>query len=236
VSQSKTLLFDLPSNPSVPVKGGGAGYPVHRIFCVGRNYAAHAAEMGHEVDRQTPFYFTKAASTIVPSGEHVPYPPGTGNYHYEMEFVVAVGRPAFKVSVEEAMDAVFGYASGLDMTRRDLQLVAREKGRPWDLGKDFEQSAVIGEITKAEEFGAIADQPITLDVDGEIKQEARLSDLIWSVPELISHLSHFYHLQPGDLIYTGTPAGVGPVEAGAKLTGSIEGLTPVHLTVSEAEA
>lgn len=236
MSQSQALLFDIPPSPTLSVSGLEACFPVHRIFCVGRNYAAHAAEMGHEVDREAPFYFTKSTRAIVLSGATIPYPPGTSNFHHEMEFVVALGKPAFQVSEEDAMDAVFGYACGLDMTRRDLQQMAREKGRPWDLGKNFEQSAVIGEITPKGAFGEIAGQEILLDIDGEIKQRASLSDLIWSVPQLISHLSHFYHIQPGDLLYTGTPAGVGPVTAGAKLTGRIEGLTPIELTVSPATA
>jgi fumarylpyruvate hydrolase len=236
MNQPQKLLFDAPIPSIVPVKGSEAGYPVHRIFCVGRNYAAHAAEMGHEVDRETPFYFTKSPSTIVQNGMTIPYPPGTENYHFEMELVVAIGAPAFKVAVEDAMKCVFGYATGLDMTRRDLQLTAREKGRPWSLGKDFEQSAVISEISRVDEFGSIENQRIDLQVDGEIRQEARLSDLVWKVPELISHLSGYYHLQPGDLMYTGTPAGVGAVGPGAELFGTIEGLAPVCLSLSEAEA
>ncbi|MDQ0317294.1 fumarylacetoacetate hydrolase family protein [Amorphus orientalis] len=229
------MLFDIPTTPAVAVKGEQAAYPVHRVFCVGRNYAAHAAEMGHEVDREAPFYFTKAASTIVHSGATIPYPPGTENYHYEMEFVVAIGKPVFKADLAEAASAVYGYACGLDMTRRDLQLVAREKGRPWDLGKDVEQSAVISDITKAAEFGEIAKQRIWLSVNGETKQEATLDDLIWKVPELVSHLSRYYHLIPGDLIYTGTPAGVGAVKAGDKIEGGVDGLAPIALTITDPE-
>lgn len=228
-------LFASPAWPTVPVKGETAEYPVHRVFCVGRNYAAHAAEMGVEVDREAPFYFTKSALTILPTGQTYPYPPGTKNFHYEMEFVIAIGKPIFRISVDEALDAVYGYATGLDMTRRDLQLVAREKGRPWDLGKDIEGSSVISPITKASDFGAIGDQKIQLNVDGELRQDARLSDLIWSVAELVSDLSKFYHLAPGDVIYTGTPAGVGAVLPGAVLRGTIDGLDPVELTVGEPE-
>jgi fumarylpyruvate hydrolase len=228
-------LFVSPEVPTVPVKGEDAAYPVHRIFCVGRNYAEHAKEMGVEVDREAPFYFTKAASTLVSTGATIPYPPGTGNYHYEMEFVVAIGRPVFKAGLEEAAAAVYGHATGLDMTRRDLQLDARAKGRPWDLGKDFEQSAVIAEITKAGAFGEVGPQRISLQVNGEIRQDARLSDLVWSVAELVSHLSGFYHLAPGDLIYTGTPAGVGAVVPGDRILGEIEGLSPVELVIGEPE-
>lgn len=224
-------LFELPSTPLVPVKNEISQFPVHRIFCVGRNYVAHAAEMGHEVDRQTPFYFTKAASAIVQTGAKVAYPAGTNNYHFEMELVIAIGAPAYKVDVENASKAIYGYAAGLDMTRRDLQLVAREKGRPWDLGKAFEQSAIIAEITKAGDYAEIGNQKISLDVNGHVKQDALLSDLVWKIPELISHLSGFYHLLPGDLIYTGTPAGVGAVVEGDKITGEIEGLASVTLEI-----
>lgn len=235
MSTDATLLFSVPASPVVPVKGETAGYPVHRIFCVGRNYAAHAAEMGVEVDREAPFYFTKSPSAIVLSGATIPYPPGTENFHYEMEFVVAIGAPAFKASREEAAEAVYGYACGLDMTRRDLQLAARAKQRPWDLGKDVEQSAAIAEITRAAAFGAVGPQAIRLTVDGEVKQDATLDDLIWKVDELVSHLSGYYHLQPGDLIYTGTPAGVGPVTAGQTIAGTIDGLAPVNLTIGQPE-
>lgn len=229
-----TALFDLPPLPQVPVVGSDATYPVRRIFCVGRNYAAHAAEMGVEVDREAPFYFTKTPWAICHSGTSIPYPLETENYHYEMEFVVAIGKPAFRVAQADAMDVVFGYGCGLDMTRRDLQLAARAKQRPWDLGKDVESSAVIAALTPAAEF-TIGAQRIALSVNGETKQDATLADLIWSVPELIAHLSRFYHLQPGDLIYTGTPAGVGPVVAGDTIEGTIDGLAPVALSLTEAE-
>jgi fumarylpyruvate hydrolase len=217
----------------VPVRGERAGYPVRRVFCVGRNYAEHAKEMGVEVDREAPFYFTKSPLAIVPTGAVVPYPPGTANCHHEMELVVAIGAPAFRASVEEARGAVFGYAAGLDMTRRDLQIAERLKQRPWDLGKDFEQSAVIAPIARAAEF-AVGDQRITLSVNGATRQDARLSDLVWSVPELVSHLSRYYHLAPGDLIYTGTPAGVGAVVPGDTIRGTIDGLDPVELTIGPA--
>ncbi|WBU64190.1 fumarylacetoacetate hydrolase family protein [Paracoccus aerodenitrificans] len=228
-------LFPAPEWPTVPVKGATAELPVRRVFCVGRNYADHAAEMGVEVDREAPFYFTKSALTILPSGQSYPYPPGTENFHYEMEFVVAIGKPAFRISKEQALDVVYGYAAGLDMTRRDLQLAARAKQRPWDLGKDVEGSSVIAAITRAADFGEVADQKITLSVDGETRQDAELSDLVWSVAELVADLSKFYHLEPGDLIYTGTPAGVGAVTPGARIVGTVDGLDPVELTVGEAE-
>ncbi len=178
---------------------------------------------------------TKTPSAIALSGATTPYPPGTGNFHHEMELVVAIGGHAFRTSVDEAEKAVFGYACGLDMTRRDLQIAAREKQRSWDLGKDVEDSAVISEITPAAEFGAVGPQSISLSIGDERKQHAKLDDLIWSVAEIISHLSGYYHLRPGDLIYTGTPAGVGPVKAGDSITGEIDGLAPVILHIGEAE-
>jgi fumarylpyruvate hydrolase len=229
-------LFPIAPTPTVGVVGEAARYPVNRIFCVGRNYADHAKEMGGEVDREAPFYFLKQAGAIVASGATIPYPPGTSNFHYEMEFVVAIGAPAFGISVEKAMDAVYGYACGLDMTRRDLQLEGRAKQRPWDFGKDFEKSAPITEIVPKAAFGEIAAQRITLAVNGATKQDSTLAELVWSVPELVSHLSRYYHLMPGDLIYTGTPAGVGPVVAGDLVTGSIDGLPPITLTIGAAEA
>lgn len=229
------LLFEAPVIPTLAVNGEDKAYPVRRIFCVGRNYAAHAAEMGVEVDRQAPFYFTKSAFMLQPSGAVVPYPPGTENFHYEMELVLAIGKPVFKAGRDEAMAAIYGYAGGLDMTRRDLQLAERAKQRPWDLGKDVEKSAVVTPITKAADFGPVGSQRIHLEVNGETKQDATLGDLIWKVDEIVSHLSGFYHLAPGDLIMTGTPAGVGPVAAGDRITGGIDGLDDIALTVADPE-
>ena len=228
-------LFAVPAAPLVPVEGEAGTFPVRRIFCVGRNYAAHAAEMGNEVDREAPFYFTKSAHDICLSGATIPYPLETHDCHHEMEFVVAIGAPAFRIPEAEALTAVYGYACGIDLTRRDLQGAAKEKRRPWDLGKDFEHSAIIAPITPKATFGEIADQVIQLAVDGTVTQEARLSDMVWSVPEIIAHLSRFYHLQPGDLIYTGTPAGVGPVGPGNVLLGEVDGLAPLHLSIGAAE-
>jgi fumarylpyruvate hydrolase len=227
-------LFEPPQVNAIAVHGETAQFPVYRIFCVGRNYADHAKEMGVEVDREAPFYFTKTPSALAASGQTLPYPPGTKNFHYEMELVIAIGAPVFKVAKQNALAAVFGYACGLDMTRRDLQLEARAKQRPWDLGKDVEQSAVVSIITRANDF-QVADQKISLAVNGATKQDAKLSDLVWSVEELVSHLSHYYHLVPGDIIFTGTPAGVGPVVAGDKIEGTIAGLSPVTLTIGTAE-
>ena len=232
---SDDLLFDPPATPRIPVAGDDRAFPVRRIFCVGRNYAAHAAEMGNQVDREAPFYFTKSAHALCLTGGRIPYPPGTGDCHYEMEFVVAIGAPAFRVGKAEAMEAVMGYACGIDLTRRDLQAAAKDKRRPWDLGKDFENAALIAPITPVAEFGRIGDRRIMLEHDGAVVQDARLSDMVWSVPELIAHLSGFYHLAPGDLIYTGTPAGVGPIRPGSRLKGAVEGLIPVEVGIAPAE-
>jgi fumarylpyruvate hydrolase len=230
-----TTLFDLPAAASVPVLGAGARFPVRRIFCVGRNYAAHAREMGSEPDREAPFYFSKSSWAVCPSGATVPFPLGTANCHYEMELVVAIGAPAFRVAAADALSAVLGYACGFDMTRRDLQNAAKDQGRPWDFGKDFENAAVVAAITRAADFGALTDQSIRLTRNGAVMQDALLSDMIFSVPELIAYLSRFYHLQPGDLLYTGTPAGVGPISPGDKLVGTIDGLQPVELDIGPAE-
>lgn len=225
------LLFDIPATPSIAVKGDDAAFPIRRIFCVGRNYAEHAAEMGFEVDREAPFYFTKSKEAYLPSGSTVPYPLGTENLHHEMELVVALDKPVLRGSVEEAAEAVFAFGCGLDMTRRDLQLAYRAKQRPWSLGKDFENSAVLAPLTKAVDFGPLADQRIHLSVNGETRQDSTLDAMIWKVDEIISHLSNYYHLQPGDLIMTGTPAGVSAVVDGDVIEGHIDGLDPVLLSI-----
>lgn len=228
-------LFPLPEPLSIPVQGETAKYPVGRIFCVGRNYAAHAAEMGVEVDREAPFYFTKSSANAMLSGGSAPYPPGSENFHYEMELALAIGKPVFRATAKEARAAIYGYGCALDMTRRDLQIRERKKQRPWDLGKDLEQGAVFAPLTKAGDWGPVADQRIWLTLDDEIKQDATLAELIWSVEEIICHLSGFYHLRPGDLILTGTPAGVGPVLPNQQINGSITGLTPISLNLTEPE-
>jgi len=228
------FLFPPPPVPAVPVQGRDQSIAIRRIFCVGRNYEAHAKEMGVAVDREAPFYFTKAASHYVPSGSAIAYPLGTSNCHYELELVALIGAPAFRVSKEQALDCVFGYACGLDMTRRDLQLVAREQRRPWDLGKDFEESAVLADIVPAAEIGHPSKGRIELRVNGETKQDSDLSMLIHGVSEIVAHLSTFYHLQPGDLIYTGTPEGVGPIKVGDELAGSVAGVGTISLKIGEA--
>lgn len=217
---------------SLPVRGIEQRLPVHRLFFVGRNYHAHAVEMGRPVDKsvERAFYFTKAPSTLTPSGATVPYPPETKNYHFEMELVLAIGKAGFRIPQDKAHEHIYGYAAGLDMTRRDLQLIARDKGRPWDLGKDVEDSSVCSEIVPMP--GRVIDSgAIELSVNGEVKQKSDLGKLIWSVPEIIADLSLYYHLQPGDLIYTGTPEGVGAVVPGDRITGFVEGVGEVALTV-----
>jgi fumarylpyruvate hydrolase len=229
-------LFTPPAIQSLPIRGQTERFPINRIFCVGRNYHAHAVEMGKPVDKsaERPFYFTKSPQTLVQSGATVAYPPGTNNYHFEMELVLAVGKPGFRVSAENAHEVIYGYAAGLDMTRRDLQLVARDKGRPWDLGKDIEQGSVCSEIVPMPgvviESGAIA-----LEVNGATQQSSDVDKLIWNIREIIADLSLFYHLQPGDLIYTGTPEGVGAVVSGDRITGRVEGVAEVGLNVGPAE-
>ena len=229
-------LFPPPALPSLPVRGRSERFPVHRIFCVGRNYHAHAAEMGKPVDKSTerPFYFTKSPQSLVHSGATVPYPPETRHYHYEMELVLAVDKAGFRVCAENAHEIIFGYGAGLDMTRRDLQLLARHQGRPWDLGKDIEQGAVCSEIVPME--GVVMDRgAITLEVNGQTRQSSDVGKMIWTLREIIADLSRFYHLQPGDLIYTGTPEGVGSVVAGDRITGRVAGVAEVVLHVGPAE-
>ena len=228
-------LFPAPKVQSIPMIGEAAEYPVHRIFCVGRNYAAHAAEMGAEVDREAPFYFTKNPHAVLASGAVLPYPPGTADFHYEMELVLVLGQKVFRAAPDEAAQAIYAYGCGLDMTRRDLQGKAKDKRRPWDLGKDVEGSAVLAPLTRAGQVGAIGPQRIHLDVNGAPRQDAVLADMIHGVAEIVADLSHYYHLGPGDVIMTGTPAGVGAVSEGDVLTGGIEGLAPISLTIGAPE-
>ena len=225
------MLFAPPETKTLAVKGEAARYPINRIFCVGRNYTAHAAEMGGEVDREAPWYFTKSAQAACASGATVPYPPGTSNFHYEMELVVALGGPVFRADLHAAQEAVYAYGCGLDMTRRDRQQDGKDHRRPWDLGKDIENGAVLAELTKAEDLGALAGRRIHLSVNDEVRQDAVLDDMVWSVAEIISHLSGYYHLTAGDIIMTGTPAGVGPLAKGQTCVCEIEGLSPASVTI-----
>jgi len=228
------------SIPTVPVAGTDAGFPVRHIYCVGRNYAEHAKEMGGDASKEPPFFFTKAADAIVPvvppAVGSVPYPLATKNLHHEIELVVAIGSRGVKLAPERALDIVFGYAVGLDMTRRDLQNDMREKKRPWDIGKSFASAAPIGVIHPVSAVGHPSSGLIWLDVNGARRQQGDLGDMIWDVAHTINFLSQFYELLPGDLIYTGTPSGVGPVVAGDRLEGGIDGLGTLAINISPPQA
>ncbi|RYH03062.1 FAA hydrolase family protein [Salipiger sp. IMCC34102] len=218
--------FDAPTQPFLPVAGSELRYPVRRIFCVGRNYADHVAEMGGSTERDAPIYFTKSPHGLLQSGEDMPYPPGTQDLHHEIELVVAIGAEARAIDRTAALQAVWGYGVGLDMTRRDLQGVAKKGGQPWDTAKDFDGSAIIGALTPAERF-QLTEEKIHLSVNDETRQDSPLAAMIWSVPEIVANLSTLYTLRPGDLIMTGTPAGVGPVNVGDRLVGKVDRLEPV---------
>jgi len=224
--------------PAVPVAGGQQQFPVRHVFCVGRNYAEHAKEMGGDAAKEPPFFFTKAADAIVPvvppAVGRIAYPMATHNLHHELELVVAIGRGGANVAAADAQALVFGYAVGLDMTRRDLQNEMREKKRPWDIGKSFAQAAPIAPISPVAQTGILARGEVTLRVNGETRQHGDLSDMIWDVPHMIEFLSRLYRLEPGDLIFTGTPSGVGPVVAGDRLDGRIANLTPLSIEIVPA--
>jgi len=228
-----TAVF-APAPATLAKTSTGEEFPVRRVYCVGRNYEAHAREMGKDPDRDPPFFFTKWADTVVPSGTTIAYPPQTANFHYEAELVVAIGKGGRNIAAEAALDHVYGYATGLDMTRRDLQFAARDAGRPWDTGKNFDQASPLGVIHPVSEVGHVGQGAIALTVNGETKQSADILDLIWPVPDIIRFLSSFYELQPGDVIYTGTPAGVGAVVTGDAIVVTIDGLTPTEVTVGPA--
>lgn len=226
-----THLFDIPAPYAPPIVGSDHVFAMRRVFCVGRNYAAHAAEMGNEVDREAPFYFTKSPHCAVASRSVIPYPMASQDVHHEIELAVMIGRSGVQIPQAAAWEHVYGYAVALDMTRRDIQGRAKDKRRPWDLGKDFDHAMPIGAVTPKESAGDIMAQRITLDVNGGRRQDAPLADMVWSIPELISDLSHHYRLEAGDVILTGTPAGVGPVVEGDQLIGRIEGLSALEVSI-----
>ena len=230
-----SYIFEPAPIPTIATANSDTRIPVRRIFCVGRNYAAHAVEMGKNPDRDPPFFFTKPADAVVGNRETIPYPPETENFHYEAELVVVIGKEGRNIPEEKSLDHVWGYAVGNDLTRRDLQLEAREKGRPWDWGKAFDRSAVIGPAHSVASVGHPSEGSIALSVNGEVKQDADLKELIWSVPEIISILSRSMQLQPGDLIMTGTPAGVGPLVAGDICTVTIDGLGTLTTEIGPRE-
>ncbi len=221
--------------PSIPVVDATARFPVRHIYCVGRNYAEHAKEMGGDATKEPPFFFTKPADAIVPvvppEAGRIPYPMGTRNFHHELELVVAIGRSGARIKPEDAQSLIYGYAVGLDMTRRDLQSDMREKKRPWDIGKSFAYAAPIAPIHPAAKTGPLTRGEIALDVNGERRQHGDLADMVWNVPDMLAFLSQLYRLEPGDLIFTGTPAGVGAVVVGDRLEGRIAGLTPLSVEI-----
>ena len=223
-----SFVFAPAAPVAVPIAGIQDSFPVRRVYCVGRNYAAHAREMGFDPDREPPFFFCKPADAVVPVAEgstlSLPYPPETSNLHYEIELVAAIGKGGANISVDEALQHVWGYAVGLDMTRRDLQMKMREAGRPWELGKAFDQSAPIGPLHPAQSVKGIEQAGIWLQVNGADRQRSDIGKLIWSIAETIAYLSKYFRLEAGDLIYTGTPEGVGPVVRGDKMVGGVDGL------------
>ena len=223
-----SFVFAPAAPVAVPIAGSQDSFPVRRVYCVGRNYAAHAREMGFDPDREPPFFFCKPADAVVPVAQgstlSLPYPPETANLHYEIELVAAIDKGGADISVDDALHHVWGYAVGLDMTRRDLQMKMREAGRPWELGKAFDQSAPIGPLHPAQSVSGIEQAGIWLQVNGADRQRSDIGKLIWSIAETIAYLSKYFRLEAGDLIYTGTPEGVGPVVRGDKMVGGVDGL------------
>ena len=224
------FVIDIGPQPSLPIVGGDTRFAVGRIYCVGRNYADHAREMGHDPDREPPFFFMKPANAVVQNGAAIAYPVGTSDCHHEIELVVAIGRGGKNIPVEKALEHVWGYGVGLDMTRRDVQGEAKKMGRPWEMGKSFDESAPITALKPASEIGHPAKGAIWLKINGEVRQSGDLAMQIWNVQEQISYLSHLITLEPGDLIMTGTPAGVGPVKMGDKLEGHADGVGDLRIT------
>lgn len=226
-------VIDLPAVTSLPVIGEDSRFPVRRIYCVGRNYAAHAREMGHDPDREPPFFFTKPADTVVPSGSTIPYPMATKDLHHEIEMVVALKEGGTHIPAARTLDCIYGYAVGIDLTRRDLQGEAKKLARPWCSGKAFDRSAPCSAIRPASKIGHPSSGRVWLAVNSEIRQEGDLNQLIWTVPEMIEYLSGLFELQPGDLIMTGTPAGVGPVGPGDVMNGGVEGVGEIEITIAK---
>jgi fumarylpyruvate hydrolase len=228
---STAYVIDPPIVPSLPVVGDARRFAVNRIYCVGRNYADHAREMGHDPDREPPFFFMKPANSIVADGKDMQYPNLSNDVHHEIEMVVAIGKGGVNIPADKALEHVYGYGVGLDMTRRDLQGEAKKMGRPWDTGKAFDQSAPCAAITPAAQFGHPNKGVVKLLVNGEVRQEGNLNQLIWNIPDTIAYLSTLFTLEPGALIMSCTPAGVGPVTKGDVLEGSVEGLTPLKIKI-----
>ncbi len=223
--------FFKPVRPAVSVAGSDRLFPVHRIYCVGQNYAAHATEMGSNPDREPPFYFMKPPDSVTESGGTVPYPPRTENLHHEIELVVAIGEPGMNIDASRAQEHIFGYAVGIDLTRRDLQAQAKERRRPWDTGKGFEHAAPVSAIHRVDEVGHPSTGRIWLAVNGTVRQDGDIGDMIWNVPEAIAELSTLFTLAPGDLIFTGTPAGVEALSSGDQVTGGIDGVDEISIAI-----
>ncbi|WP_411572491.1 fumarylacetoacetate hydrolase family protein [Tropicimonas sp. TH_r6] len=219
-----------PKPVGLPILGTDDAFPVRRVYCIGRNYAAHAVEMGHDPDREPPFFFQKNPNNLDPSGDF-PYPPHSSDVHHEIEMAVVLKSGGTNIAVEDALDHVYGYAVSLDMTRRDLQGAQKKMGRPWEIGKAFERSAPIGPIHTVESVGHLSEGRVELKVNGEIRQEGDLNQMIWKVPEMISYLSEYFELAPGDVIQSGTPAGVGPVEKGDEMVAHVDGLGALTVRV-----
>jgi fumarylpyruvate hydrolase len=228
---STSFVIPAPVIPSLPVVGDSKRFPVNRIYCVGRNYADHAREMGHDPDREPPFFFMKPATAIVTEGHDMAYPALSKDVHHELEMVVALGKGGSNIPVDQALDHVWGYGLGLDMTRRDLQGEAKKMGRPWDTGKAFDQSAPCSALVPVSQCGHLSKGRIYLTVNGQVKQDGDLAMMIWNVPETIAYLSTLFTLMPGDLIFSGTPAGVAAVQRGDVLEGHVEGLPVLHTKI-----
>lgn len=225
-----------PAVPAVAVAGSDQVFPLRRVFCVGRNYAAHAREMGADPDREPPFFFTKPADAVVPASGTVPYPSATGDLHHEVELVVALGAGGTDVAPEKALDLIWGYGVGLDLTRRDLQAVAKKNGRPWDMAKGFDASAPCSPLLPVAQTGHPQAARIWLEVNGQVKQEGNLNEMIWPIADVIASLSRLVALQPGDLIFTGTPAGVDALNPGDRVRGGVDGVTTFELTIGGKSA
>ena len=228
----RRYIFDAPRVNSVTVQGDDRRFPVRRIYCVGRNYAEHIREMGGD-ERQSPFFFQKPSDAIVEDGAAVPYPPATSDFQYEIELVLAIGEGGANIKIENAASHIFGVAAGIDLTRRDVQIEARKTGRPWEIGKSFDASAPIGVIAPLNGGALPRRGALSLRVNGELRQQGDIAEMIWNSAEIVSALSKQYTLEPGDLIFTGTPAGVGPTVAGDELIGEVEGVGAIRITITQ---
>jgi fumarylpyruvate hydrolase len=229
-----TFAITPPVTVSLAIAGSSDRFPLRRVFCVGRNYAAHAREMGNDPDREPPFFFMKPADAVVPAAGTLPYPPATKDMHHEVEMVVALGKGGANVAPEDALSLVWGYGVGLDLTRRDIQAVAKEMSRPWDMAKGFDASAPCSELHPVSEVGHPSNARIWLEVNGAVKQDGNLAEMIWPVADVIAHLSRYVALQPGDLIFSGTPSGVGPLAPGDHVRAGLDGVAGFQLDIGAA--